>query len=819
VRIVSFRECIANAAADGDITATQAQEVRDLFDAVRGELARDLGVEAAESQAARITYDRLKADVAHRRRVKILNMQAFRARQADMAGYSQAGRPGKALSALISRDARSRATSLELYQRAVEKDLYARMDSLLYEFRLTVTGGARNEALMRDIVTEAFGRDSGNVTARELARSWTETAEVARQRANSGGMRIAKLENWGLPQAHDAVRIRAAGKDAWIAYTLDRLDKSAMRNKHGLAWTDETLAAELSNTYDTIVTNGFNKLRPGTSQRGRALHNRSTDHRFLVFKDPAAWLEYQARYGSDNTFEVMVGHIRSVARDIAQMEMFGPSPSSTVAALKDYARKVVLESADEKAIARVEGDLVKFDQLWDLATRGEQTASQLWATIGSGTRSWISASLLGGAPLSAISDFGTQRIAASMIGMPVTPLMQRVFSEMLQGADSAKFAARMGLVADAWLNVGSANARYFGDAMLPGLSRRIGDTAHRLSGLTGLTRAGRQAFGLELQGYLGDNVGRSFSELHEGLQQILQRNGISPAEWDTIRATPLFEHQGATFLRVLDIADRTDIPKRTARELAAKAFAMVESEMDQAVPTSTLRARLAFTGNSARGTASGELLRFAGMFKTFPVTLLVNNLARMLDQPTNTARARWVSDFVISATVFGALAYQAKQMVYGRDPRPMDTSEFWIAAVLQGGGLGILGDFLFTNVNRFGKGFGSTIAGPGAGLGTDAINLSVGNLVQLASGEDTDFARELTDFVARYTPGASIWYLRLLAERLVIDQVRLMTDPKAEQRFRRKVRTYERDYGQQFWWLPGETTPERAPDISAAFGD
>ena len=151
MRLVSFSECIANAAADGDITATQAQEVRDLFDAVRGDLARDLGAEAAESQAARVTYDRLKADVAHRRRVKILNMQAFRARQADMAGYSQAGRPGKALSALISRDARSRATSLEFYQRAVEKDLYARMDSLLYEFRLSVTGGARNEALMRDV--------------------------------------------------------------------------------------------------------------------------------------------------------------------------------------------------------------------------------------------------------------------------------------------------------------------------------------------------------------------------------------------------------------------------------------------------------------------------------------------------------------------------------------------------------------------------------------------------------------------------------------------------------------------------------------------
>ena len=53
---MSFRECMANAEKDGDITPQQAIEVRDLFDAVRGSLAADLGGQAAETAAARETF-------------------------------------------------------------------------------------------------------------------------------------------------------------------------------------------------------------------------------------------------------------------------------------------------------------------------------------------------------------------------------------------------------------------------------------------------------------------------------------------------------------------------------------------------------------------------------------------------------------------------------------------------------------------------------------------------------------------------------------------------------------------------------------------
>lgn len=819
---MSFSECIDNATRDGDITPSQAVYVRDLFDAIRIDMERSMSPAEAEAAAARAAFDRMKADVAHSKRVKVLQAMAFDARKTDLAKYPTSGgtaRPGKALQALVEADNYSSFSSLAYYQRSVERDLFSRMDKILYAYRKTVTGGARGAASQLDLVREVFGEDSGNVAARELATAWIEVNNYARLRANAAGMRIANRKDYGLPQIHNATEIRAVSKDEWINYTADRLDMTKMIDgRHGLPFTDQTLRAALSETYDSIVTQGLNNLLPGTAPRGRALHNKHTDHRFLVFESPAAWLEYQERFGAPDPFETMVDHMRSMARDIAQLEMLGPNPNATILALKADARKQVLTSGDQRAIDKVDGDLRGFDAMWNTFSKGDATRNTFWATVMSGTRNLLSSALLGGAPVTAMSDFNTQRLAAQFLDMPVTPLLAKVFTQMRQDPEAAKFAARMGLVADAWIQVGSMNARFFGDMMQTGITRRIADATHRLSGLTGLTRAGRQAFGLELQGWLADNVGKSFDALPGGLRDSLIRNGISGDEWELIRATPLLNYKGATFLRVLDIADRQDLTSFQRRDLSMKMMQLVEREMDQAVPQANIRAKTTMVGGTERGSLVGELARTTSMFKSFPLTIVMQNLGRFLAEDGVGNKARWLADFTISMTVVGAIIVEAKQMIYGRDPRDITQPGFWVGALLQGGGLGIFGDFAFSNINRYGGGFGSTLAGPAAGLGTDTINLTLGNLLQVVEGKKTNFGRELVDYVARYTPGTSIWYMRLAYERLVIDTLRKAADPDAERRFRAKQRRMEKDYGQRMWWEPGETAPGRAPDLSTALG-
>ena len=61
------------------------------------------------------------------------------------------------------------------------------------------------------------------------------------------------------------------------------------------------------------------------------------------------------------------------------------------------------------------------------------------------------------------------------------------------------------------------------------------------------------------------------------------------------------------------------------------------------------------------------------------------------------------------------------------------------------------------------------------------------------------------------TVGSAVEYLRGAWERMVLDQVQWLTDPAAAKSFRRKQQDLARNYGQGFWWRPGEAVPGRAP--------
>jgi len=132
------------------------------------------------------------------------------------------------------------------------------------------------------------------------------------------------------------------------------------------------------------------------------------------------------------------------------------------------------------------------------------------------------------------------------------------------------------------------------------------------------------------------------------------------------------------------------------------------------------------------------------------------------------------------------------------------TPEFMVAAFAQGGGAGIFGDFLFSDVNRFGGGIASTLLGPTAEMADKTIGLTLGNAQQLAKGEDTNFSGETIKYVERYTP--SIWQINLIKSS-IFNQMALAADPKMRKKFNRVMQKRRKDYDQEYWWKPGEAIP------------
>jgi hypothetical protein len=280
-----------------------------------------------------------------------------------------------------------------------------------------------------------------------------------------------------------------------------------------------------------------------------------------------------------------------------------------------------------------------------------------------------------------------------------------------------------------------------------------------------------------------------------------------------IRATEAINHKGAKYWSIENLLKREDLDPKVKNKLTSKVHEMVLGEVDHAVLMPDFRSQAIATLGARRG-GLGEVTRTVAMYKSFPVLMITKQLYRGASQRALGSKIQYLAELSIGLMVFGAIALQAKEIAKGRNPRDMTDPKFWAAAHLQGGGLGIFGDFLHSDQSRFGSSFTKTLVGPGFGLVDDLAKLSIGNLQKFVSGKDTNISADMIQFLRRYTPGSSVWYIRGVYERAILDQLQKMMDPKAYKKFRNQMKKRQKDYGQSYWWKPGSATPDSAPDMT-----
>ena len=73
--------------------------------------------------------------------------------------------------------------------------------------------------------------------------------------------------------------------------------------------------------------------------------------------------------------------------------------------------------------------------------------------------------------------------------------------------------------------------------------------------------------------------------------------------------------------------------------------------------------------------------------------------------------------------------------------------------------------------------------------------------------------KDLAAHLKAWTPGSSLWYSKLATDRLIFDRIQMMIDPDYRSSFARYERRMKKDFGQTFWWGPGDRLPERGPKL------
>ena len=804
--MTTLADCISDALAAGRMNEAEAQEWMRRLDAQenRLHLAGEVSPEHARTQAQQAVFDAKRAEMALQKRQKALQAIAIHRMRQEVQSHPDG--TGTGVMSLLVKDMGGRAgySNIDNRSTAILSDLHKKFAGVMDQYRTKVAGLIQDKEGIRNMVREIFGGSSGDANARAAAHVWSEVAETARKRFNRSGGAIPKREDWGMPQYHDPIRVKGTTKRAWVDEITPMLDRQKMLNPDGTPMSELELVTMLDHAYDTITTDGLVDLMPGR-MGGSKLANRRQDHRVLNFKDADTWLAYHDKYGHADIYTTLTDHLSGMANDIAKLEVMGPNPEASFRYMRDLALKDGMPSRS----------LLMLDSVWNVVS-GKVNAST-WPRLADAmksARSLLVADILGGAFLSAISDVAFLRQTARFNGIPAMKVFRRQLSLMdpRKSADRLQ-AVRMNLTADAWVTRALA-ANRFTEVTGSNFSAKMADFVMRASFLSAWTDAGQKAFGMEFQGMIADQVGKTFGRLPPEVQSTFKRYGISLEDWDVLRQTELLDLEGASFFSPENLMTRTDLSEKARTDLATKFNEMVLTERDYAVPMPDARVRAMTTGGQRTGTVAGELFRAIGMFKSFPITVITTHLYRGALQNGAKNKGAYLASLMISSTIMGAVAMQLKEISRGKDPRDLTDPKSWGAAFVQGGGAGIYGDFLFSNVSRFGKGPIETTAGPLLGAAEDVFLTAKG----WAGPDDTNIAADLVQLARRYTPGGSLWYARLAFEREVLDQLQLMADPKARSKFRRRMTQRRKDYRQKYWWRPGETTPKRAPKISAVTG-
>lgn len=693
-------------------------------------------------------------------------------------------------------------SNVEGRRRAIEANLFSHFTTGTDKLRTKWAGFSQDKKLAADVVRELFGEKTGNSTAKIIAEEFRKVSDIARGRFNDAGGDIAVLQDWGLPQSHNEQLVKEAGKDVWLAYIVPKLDRTKMIDQStGVPFTDVKFDAMMDKMYDTISTGGLSDLVPG-QQGGTKLANRRQDHRALHFKTADEWMDYSVKFGAENPYDIMTSHIRGMAGDTAQLEVMGPNPDAMFRKMHDRilideGRSLKGSSFSQSLYNTVSG---KVDVIDSLALANASAAF----------RSLMVASKLGSALLSALpTDLVFLGTTAAWNKLPVTSVIRNMVTSLnpLKEEDRL-FATSLGFQVETWINSAASGQRFSGDFTdSKGFAGGAAEKVMRLSGLPYWTDANSQAFSVSFSQNTARQIksNLSFDELGQTKQSFIN-HGIDEEAWEIIKRAEVVNFKGVDHFKPNSIIDVEGVSKKKAVDVMSKYMELLQTETRLAVPQAGDRVKAITTSGFERGTKEGEFSRLFFLFKSFPIAIITEHLARAgLFSPTvaGTRNLGYGSSLIIGLTIMGGLSWQLKQIAKGKTPEDMDSTEFWVKAAIQGGAIGIFADFLSSSESRFGNSFLATLAGPTAGFTEDIQSLIVDNA---ADPEGNTFTQDALKILRQNAPGTNLWYTRQLSDRFIWDNLQQMVDPNAAKAWARQRRRLKKETGQEYYWKPGSST-------------
>lgn len=829
----AFEDCILRKTQNGTLDRKAGKEVRGLYEELRRKYRAKMDSASADAKAAADAQAFVAARVLkeNENRIKAALFQQQTAIEIDRIHdifknqYGRLNIVGKGVYRGFGGGAPTYGQAVGVFlervydhAKAVQRDALRGTFEAIEAYGSHWLGFKQDATGFLDVVREMTGGKSGNADAVRHAGMFRQVLDMLHERYAAGGAFIGKLENY-FPQAHVDKLVEKAGFDTWKQFITPLLDWDKMIDpKTGFPLDGMQRELALKGAFDSISTGGLNKFRDAVASGkqsagvGGDISKRHQDGRFLHFKDTEAFLTYNRQFGVGDTglFNVLMGHIQSMSRDVALIERMGPGANG------------LMRHLDLRMTAQKTGKTRRnfTNSMYDMLSGRGQTAGEppmLFKAI-EGIKDLQRATKLGFAPLSAMTDSTFVAMAADMNGLPITDAMGKYFKSA-GGSENKRTLARMGFTADALVGMGFSTARHMEDSRGPAMTRALANAAHRGSGLAAMTEWAKGANVLELTGFLAEakHKGWKLTDMPKRFQEMAALRGIDQKTFGKWMKADLWEnpdYPDATFL----------VPEKVAAidpQAAADLAAWMERIAAQTANEPTLATRAitsgGFTGADTSADSFGKLFWSSTfMFKGFTISMMINHLQPAMRRAAE-GKLGSLAMLALGSTMLGAVAVQATEVAKGRDARDMTKGDFWAAAMMKGGGLGIYGDLAFNDLSMATRSFTDTLMGPiWGGLLNKSVEtvLGRGKKSLFLGDEKANFARELVNLTADNIPFSKMWYYDLVVERTIKDGMRRLADPNYGAKAQRIMNLHQKNFGNRYYWEIGQTTPNRAPQIT-----
>ena len=436
------------------------------------------------------------------------------------------------------------------------------------------------------------------------------------------------------------------------------------------------------------------------------------------------------------------------------------------------------------------------------------------------TRALASMAKLGGATVSAAADIGLYGSEMIYQGRTFLGGMFEALSSLARIKNTQQkkdIAEGLGFIGDN-LIYDVAGRYQVGDNLSKGFTKtqRFFFKVNLLSWWTNTLKEGAM---LGMANYFAKQKNLTFNQLSPQLRGLFDVYNITSTKWNIIRKTAMQKaDDGTEFINIglLDQISDADIKKITGLDTLSKREILIEKDKFKASVTGMLldrsiyaviepdaRVRGFMTQGYLGGTGMGEAIRFFGQFKAFPISIVQKVLGRELDYFKGRKQGdlgrgiRGMGALMVTSAMLGYMSMTIKDLLKGRSPRDITKPKTIMAALLQGGGLGIYGDVLFNEVRDKFALLGGLV-GP-IGVTTADVLMAIKHGTRL---EFSKASKSAYDAVTAMIPFYNLFYIKSAFDYMIGYQIMETIKPGILERIENRM---EKDYNQHFLFTKPST--------------